>query len=131
MQSDSYQIVKVKTCPKCGSRRINRRARIKGYVCRPVGYTCKECRSNFISPVFKEVKRSTVSMPFYLKNKRSRATKTEWFRVSSIYFLTVVLSSQKSLCLFSISRHDFCGLIVMFVSHVLFWRALMAYNRVR
>jgi hypothetical protein len=77
MQSNSYQIVKVKTCPECGSRRINRRARIKGYVCRPVGYTCKECRSNFISPAFKEVRRSTVSTPFYLKNKRYKATKTE------------------------------------------------------
>lgn len=77
MQSDSYQIVKVKTCPKCGSRLINRKARIKGYVCRPFGYKCKECLSNFISPTFKEVKRSAVSTPLYLKNKRSKATKTE------------------------------------------------------
>jgi predicted RNA-binding Zn-ribbon protein involved in translation (DUF1610 family) len=77
MQSDSHQIVKVKTCPKCGSLYINRRAKTEGQGCRPIGYKCRECQSNFISPAFKEVKRSNTSRPFFLKKKKSRTTKPE------------------------------------------------------
>ncbi len=76
MNPDSYRIVVVKTCPKCGSRHINRRARTNAWECRPIGYKCKECQNIFSTPVFKEVKRSNISIPFYLKNKGSKSYKT-------------------------------------------------------
>jgi ribosomal protein L37AE/L43A len=77
MKSKSFQMVKVKICPKCGSSYINRRKRPEGQGCRPIGYRCRKCRSDFASPAFKEIKRSTVSIPWFLKKKVEKQVEIE------------------------------------------------------